>query len=374
MLFMPAEEQLHRIEVSDIFPRDYVEHVKLSADALRERLPFEPPFDVVIVGGSGLVGIANQLDFQEGMLVEIPEGEVGFPTGPRVEGHTDIMVAGVTKLGKKVLVRSRGVHPYNIPTLGLNSLIGRLSQSTVATMNLHIFAELGGSRDIVLSCACGGIANPVWPGEPPLFAKIPETTVIASDFNSAYLSNLQGPYQGLGDNVRFPASRESDKEIKDRYKASWRRIYGTQVAEHVYWTSASTSGYENRAHIRFALQNLWRLVGMSFSAEAERLSTLRQAFPNMLALGVATNPLLLMMKDGNVPLLEVKKRLGVSLTEFDTSLLERGLPLIPSKYEIDFIPATELKIEFPADHEDVKRAGGVAVTELAPVLRDFINI
>jgi hypothetical protein len=285
------------------------------------------------------------------------------------------MIAGVTENGKKVLVRSRMVHPYNIHPLGHETKYGRLSQADVATMYLHVIAELGGSKDLILSCACGGIANPTFAGDAPLFRQIPEITIIASDLNMAYQSAMQGAYLGLGDAVRFPPSRESDAAIKDKLRQSWRYVHGAEatIEEHVYLTSPSTSGYENREQVRFALQNLTRRVGMSFSTEAERLSTLRKAFPNMLGIGVATNPLLLMPNGGNDALLAVRQRLGISLSDFDKTLLQANIPLIPSKQEIDFMSANELYVTFPATHEDVKRAGAIAVGKLGPVLVDMLQ-
>jgi hypothetical protein len=46
------------------------------AGELEQRLPFEPPFDTIIVGGSGL-DIAGQISFQPGTRTEIRERE-GF--------------------------------------------------------------------------------------------------------------------------------------------------------------------------------------------------------------------------------------------------------------------------------------------------------
>lgn len=363
------------IEISDRYPRGYFEQVRQMAGKLERQLPFAGPFDTVIIGGSGLLGIADQIPFEPGTKKEIKESDIGLPTGTIVEGHSDTMIAGITTSGEKILVRSRMVHPYNVHTLGFETSYGRLSQAEVATMYLHVLSELGGSKDIILSCACGGIANPTFAGKAPLFRQIPEITIIASDLNMAYASALQGAYVDLGDAVRFPPSRESDMDIKDRLQKSWKNVYGkdAEVQEHVYLTSPSTSGYENREQVRFALQNLTRLVGMSFSTEAERLSTLRKTFPNMLGLGVATNPLLLMPRGGNDALLAVRQHLGISLSEFDKTLMQSGIPLIPSKQEIDFMSANELYVTFPATHEDVKRAGAIAVSKLGPVLVDMLR-
>lgn len=359
------EEGIH---VPDSMDPGYLAWVDYVTERLKPALPYEPPIDTVVILGSGLNSFADDFPL-EGRTV-ISEEEIGLPSGSHVEGHNDKIVAGITKTGKKILARSRNIHSYNGNPKGVETAWGVFTPQQAATGYIDVLDEIG-ARNIILSCAAGGLANPRFPGQPPLFPKIPEITVIGSDINFAYPSTLLGGYKGLGKEKRFPNLRESDRKLIDEFNSSLSNIHKMLAAEHIYCTSPSTSGYENRAQAHFAARNGYRLVGMSYSPEAEKLSQAK-SMESMLGIGVVTNQILLLPRN-NEAFLAIKKRLGIPLTEYDWGNIVANVPLVPSIQELQLMETSELFLAYPANHEDVKVAGKKATTILVPVVADMVQ-
>ncbi len=255
------------VHIPDRMDLGYLAWIKYVAERLRPALPYEPPIDTVVILGSGLNSFADEFPLENRTVIS--EAEIGLPSGSHVEGHNDKIVMGKTSTGKKILARSRNIHSYNGNPQGVETSWGVFTPQQAATGYLDVLDAIG-VRNIILSCAAGGLANPRFPGHPPIFPRIPEITIIGSDINFAYPSTLLGGHLGLGKEKRFPNLRESDRNLIDEFNASLKRIHNMPpAAEHTYCTSPSTPGYENRAQAHFAANLLYRLVGMSFSPEAE---------------------------------------------------------------------------------------------------------
>lgn len=261
------EEGVH---VPDRIDIGYLAWVNYVDERLRLVLPYEPPIDTVVVLGTGLNSFADDFPLEDRTVIS--EKEIGLPSGNHVEGHDDRIVMGKTSTGKKILARSRNIHSFHGNPQGVETPWGVFAPQQAATLYLDVLDAIG-VRNIILSSAGGGLTNPRFPGEPPLFPKIPEITIIGTDINFAYSSVLFGGYIGLGEEKRFLNLRESDRHLIDEFNASLKRIHNMPpAAEHTYCTSLSTPGFENRAQAHFAALHLYRLVGMSFSPEAEKLS------------------------------------------------------------------------------------------------------
>jgi purine-nucleoside phosphorylase len=127
-----------------------LEAVQAAADVVRARCPKVP--DVAIVLGTGLGGLANEIDVDATIdYADIP----GFPLST-VESHAGRLIFGT--LGGKTVVAMQGrFHRYE----GYS-----LRQVTFPIRVLHAL----GAKTLVVSNACGGM-NPLWaPGDLMLIA------------------------------------------------------------------------------------------------------------------------------------------------------------------------------------------------------------
>ena len=127
-----------------------VEAVRAAAQVVRARWPTPP--EVAIVLGTGLGGLAKEIDVQ----AAIPYGDVpGFPLST-VESHEGRLLCG-TLAGKAVVAMQGRFHRYEGYTL---------QQVTFPVRVLHAL----GATTLVVSNACGGM-NPLWaPGDLMLIA------------------------------------------------------------------------------------------------------------------------------------------------------------------------------------------------------------
>jgi len=199
---------------------------------IRQRSPVEPRVGVVL--GSGLGGLADELEHP----VEIPYEEIpGWPSSTAA-GHAGRLVLG-TLNGVPVAAMRGRAHLYE----------GRSAQEVV--FGVRVLGRLG-IETLVLTNACGGIREDLYPG----------ALVLVSDhINLQAASPLVGPNdETLG--PRFP-------DLSDAYDPALRRkaqlaatSLGIDLREGVYaaWLGPA---FETPAEIRFMRAIGADLAGMS---------------------------------------------------------------------------------------------------------------
>ncbi len=373
------EIEPRHIIISARFPEGYLQWINDCTAKLRERLPseFDEGVDFAVVLGSGLNTFPDVLPLAK--RVVIPEKEIGLPYySSELTGHGSDIVAGVTHSGKKVLMRSRAIHPYMGNPLGEDTPYGRMSPMHLATGYIHVF-DLLGVKNMILSYAVGGVGNPVWPGDPPEFPEIPALGVVSSDINFANPSVLQGSFEGLVHATRFPSLRESDDQLIDAFQRQLQAHGLPAAKEEFYCQSPSTSGYENRAQVSFLVQNGFRFAGMSASTEMESAS-IATGIKRILGIAVITNRILLLPKGGNEYMLKLrallKEKMGMNihLSDYDKAQLDKeGGYIVPGRFEMQFMEPGQLRKEFETSHEEVDMMGKRMAVKLQPVVSDLIE-
>ena len=194
---------------------------------------------VAIVLGSGLSRYATDLDG----AIEIPYDQIpGFPV-PKVEGHSGSLVS-VELEGNPVLVLAGRVHTYE----------GWPLDKVVFAVRAVV---MSGVRTMVLTNACGGVADGLNPGD---------LVLISDHLNLAGRNPLTGENDDrLG--ARFPDMSNVYPEslrVKARAVAS---SVGVEVGEGVYAWFLGPS-YETPAEVEMARRLGADLVGMSTVPEA----------------------------------------------------------------------------------------------------------
>jgi len=208
------------------------DRIETAAGVVRQRSPVSP--DVAIILGTGLGGLADQIDVQTSIPYEqIP----GFPLST-VETHAGRLLLG--RLGKRSVVAMQGrFHRYE----GYG-----LAEVTFPVRVLHAL----GVRSLIVSNACGGM-NPLWgPGD----------LVLLSDH-----INLLGDNPLVGSNderlgPRFPdMSAPYDPELRALARAAALDL-GIVLREGVYVAVPGPS-LETRAEYRMLRGMGADVVGMS---------------------------------------------------------------------------------------------------------------
>jgi purine-nucleoside phosphorylase len=209
-----------------------LEAVEAAADVVRAAFSATP--DVAIVLGTGLGGLAKEIDVQVSIsYADLP----GFPLST-VESHAGRLLCG-TLAGKTVVAMQGRFHRYEGYTL------------QQATFPVRVLRALG-ARTLIVSNACGGM-HPLWaPGD---------LMLIADHIN--FLGD--NPLIGANDDrlgVRFPdMSAPYDAELRQlaRDVASDRKI---TLREGVYVAVAGPN-LETRAEYRMLRAIGADVVGMS---------------------------------------------------------------------------------------------------------------
>jgi purine-nucleoside phosphorylase len=208
------------------------DRIETAAGVVRQRSSVSP--DVAIILGTGLGGLADQIDVQASIPYEqIP----GFPLST-VETHAGRLLLG--RLGKRSIVAMQGrFHRYE----GYG-----LAEVTFPVRVLHAL----GVRSLIVSNACGGM-NPLWgPGD----------LVLLSDH-----INLLGDNPLVGSNderlgPRFPdMSAPYDPELRALARAAALDL-GIVLREGVYVAVPGPS-LETRAEYRMLRATGADVVGMS---------------------------------------------------------------------------------------------------------------
>jgi purine-nucleoside phosphorylase len=208
------------------------DRIETAAAVVRERSSVRP--DVAIILGTGLGGLAEQIDVQASIPYEqIP----GFPLST-VETHAGRLLLG--RLGKRSVVAMQGrFHRYE----GYG-----LAQVTFPVRVLHAL----GARSLIVSNACGGM-NPLW---------APGDLVLLSDH-----INLLGDNPLVGSNderlgPRFPdMSAPYDPELRALARATALDL-GIVLREGVY-VAVPGPNLETRAEYRMLRMMGADVVGMS---------------------------------------------------------------------------------------------------------------
>jgi purine-nucleoside phosphorylase len=208
------------------------DRIETAAAAVRKRSLISP--DVAIILGTGLGGLAEQIDVEASIPYErIP----GFPLST-VETHAGRLLLG--RLGKRAVVAMQGrFHRYE--GYGLAEV----------TFPVRVLQALG-AKSLIVSNACGGM-NPLWgPGD----------LVLLSDH-----INLLGDNPLVGSNderlgPRFPdMSAPYDSELRALARAAALDL-GIVLREGVYVAVPGPS-LETRAEYRMLRTMGADVVGMS---------------------------------------------------------------------------------------------------------------
>jgi purine-nucleoside phosphorylase len=208
------------------------DRVETATHVIRKRSSVSP--DVAIILGTGLGGLAEQVDVE----ASIPYEEIpGFPLST-VETHAGRLLLG--RLGKRSVVAMQGrFHRYEGYSLA------------EVTFPVRVLKALG-ARTVVVSNACGGM-NPLWgPGD----------LVLLSDHINLLGDNpLVGPNDDrLG--PRFPdMSAPYDPELRALARAAALEL-GIVLREGVYVAVPGPS-LETRAEYRMLRAMGADVVGMS---------------------------------------------------------------------------------------------------------------
>jgi len=208
------------------------DRIETAAAVVRKRSSARP--DVAIILGTGLGGLADQIDVEAAIPYEqIP----GFPLST-VETHAGRLLLG--RLGKRSVVALQGrFHRYE----GYG-----LAQVTFPVRVLHAL----GARSLIVSNACGGM-NPLW---------APGDLVLLSDH-----INLLGDNPLVGSNderlgPRFPdMSAPYDPELRALARAAALEL-GIVLREGVY-VAVPGPNLETRAEYRMLRTMGADVVGMS---------------------------------------------------------------------------------------------------------------
>lgn len=214
-----------------------MEQIKQAADFLEEKIKGAP--DLLVVLGSGIQGFQEYLED----AVEIPYQNIPGFCVSSVKGHSSRLVVGKHQ-GKTIGVMCGRFHYYEGITLD--------------KMVLPIRAfRLLGTRNLLLTCAVGGICSSYQPGD---------VVVICDHINFTGVNVLHGSnYDEFG--PRFP-------DLSRIYSEEWIstlqqgvKLAGGRPQTGVYGYMVGPS-YETKAEVR-ALKALGAdMVGMSLVHEA----------------------------------------------------------------------------------------------------------
>jgi purine-nucleoside phosphorylase len=208
------------------------DRIEIAAGVVRKRSPVSP--DVAIILGTGLGGLAEQIDVE----ASIPYEQIPGFSLSTVETHAGRLLLG--RLGKRSVVAMQGrFHRYE----GYG-----LAEVTFPVRVLHAL----GARSLIVSNACGGM-HPLWgPGD----------LVLLSDH-----INLLGDNPLVGSNderlgPRFPdMSAPYDPELRALARAAALEL-GIVLREGVYVAVPGPS-LETRAEYRMLRGMGADVVGMS---------------------------------------------------------------------------------------------------------------
>lgn len=262
--------------------------IKEGSSILKERLPFKGPAHLAItIGSAGMDSLVNSMGFEK-PPVEIPFEEIGLPVGEN-PNHPKMILAGVTKEGKNIIIVKGRTHEYEIRPTGIPTQTwGVLSPAELSTGYLEMLNEVG-VENMILTNAAGGINHPLQDGQPKPFSEddIPIVSIIGSDIDMAYLSAGFGHYKGhQGD---FFSLKDGDEGLIQMFKDSMVAVGESREIPMVdYGTSRSTPNFEDRRVIKLMAELGCQVVGMSYSPEKQILSGLNN-IGRFIGISIITN-------------------------------------------------------------------------------------
>lgn len=231
--------------------------VLAAAQAIQQRL--NAPLGAAPIGlvlGSGLSGLAEELDFRQ----SIPYREIpGFPA-PSVAGHAGTLHVGSLE-GVSVVCLAGRVHLYEGHPMGS------------VVLGVRLLAELG-CPVVLLTNAAGGISSEFAPGD---------LMLIQDHLNLTGQNPLVGPHDGRG--PRFvDMSCAYDRKLRQLARRAAREL-GVRVGQGIYAGLLGPS-YETPAEVRMLAALGANAVGMSTVSE---VIALRQLAVRVGAISVITN-------------------------------------------------------------------------------------
>lgn len=245
----------------------FVRWVDGMAARLKERLPFEGPFDTYLTLGSGLDPSVNALNlFDE---VKIPFSEIGLPEGANT-AHPKKIIAGFSPGGKKIVVATGRTSAMEVPIGGVMTDDGHLEQMEVANAALSV-VEMIGAENVIQATAAGGFNHPMFPlGRKPFNKdRLPVIGVIGADLTWNYPMEHMGHY--MANKGGFFALQDGDQFLNEAFIASMAETSpGTNVP--VLYYSSIPAVFEDRALAHLLITNNVQAVGMSFGPEKTHLS------------------------------------------------------------------------------------------------------
>lgn len=259
----PAKPLMLRNERSPQFIR----WVDGMSSRLKERLPFEGPFDTYLTLGSGLdpsIAALNLFD-----SVEIPFADVGLPEGANT-AHPKKIVAGFSPNGKKIGVATGRTSAMEVPISGVMTQEGHLEQMEVANAALSVVERIG-AENVILTTAAGGLNHPMLPfGKKPFnHERLPIIGVIGSDLMLGYPMEHLGHYMA---NVgHFFALKDGDQFLDEAFIQSMAETSPGTKVPYIYYASIPAV-FEDSGLAHFLAINNVQAIGMSYGPEKTHLS------------------------------------------------------------------------------------------------------
>lgn len=208
------------------------DEARRAADAVRSRLPSDPPVAAIILG-SGLGSLTEEIDHE----VVIPYGEIPGLPDATVAGHAGALIAG-RLAGRPVFALAGRFHLYEGHDARLTAFPARLVRAL-------------GARTLIVSNAAGGVNRFFEPGD---------LMLIRDHINLLFRNPLIGQVEA-GD-MRFPDMSEP----YDRELAALARTVATEqgisLREGVY-AALLGPAYETPSEVRMLTALGVDAVGMS---------------------------------------------------------------------------------------------------------------
>lgn len=234
---------------------------------LKERLPFQGPFDTYLTLGSGLDPSIKALNlFDE---VEIPFSDIGLPEGANA-AHQKKIIAGFSPGGKKIAVSTGRTSAMEVPLGGVMTDEGHLEQMEVANAALSVVEKIG-AENVILTTAAGGLNHPMFPfGKKPFdHERLPIIGVIGSDIMVGYPMEHVGHYMaGLG---HFFALQDGSQFLDEAFIQSMSETSPGTKIPYLHYASIPAV-FEDSGLAHFLAINNVQAIGMSYGPEKTHLS------------------------------------------------------------------------------------------------------
>jgi purine-nucleoside phosphorylase len=231
------------------------DEARRAADAVRSRLPSDPPVAAIILG-SGLGSLTEEIDHD----VVIPYGEIPGLPDATVAGHAGALIAG-RLAGRPVFALAGRFHLYEGHDARLTAFPARVVRAL-------------GARTLIVSNAAGGVNRFFEPGD---------LMLIRDHINLLFRNPLIGQVEA-GD-ARFPDMSEPYDQELAALARTVAAEQGISLREGVY-AALLGPAYETPAEVRMLTALGVDAVGMSTVPE---VIVARAAGMRVLGLSCITN-------------------------------------------------------------------------------------